>query len=54
VSRTVLFEANGTERQQQEQIEELGHAFRNVQMLADESDDDPTQRHRKLLLATHA
>ena len=54
VSAVLLFEANGTERQQQEQIETLASEFEIVRMLADESPDDPTQRHRKLLLASHA
>ena len=53
VSDFVLFEANGTERQQQEQIEGLRNSFRNVRMLADQSPDDPTQKRRKLLLASH-
>lgn len=44
-----LFETNGKDHQQQEQINFLNQKFKSVQILSEQSLDDPTQKKRKLL-----
>jgi hypothetical protein len=44
----MLFETNGTDSQQQEQIAYLKKRYRSVAMLSETSEDDPTQKRRKL------
>jgi SAM-dependent methyltransferase len=49
VSEAMLFETNGTDRQQTEQEEHLRGIYRKITTLAAASDDDPKQKRRKLL-----
>lgn len=46
----LLFEANGSVQQQQEQIEELGRHFQHVEQLRADSPDDTIQQKRMLFL----
>lgn len=52
VSDGILFESNGSDQQQDEQIAYLGKVCRTTELLAEASDDDPSQKRRKLLLGT--
>jgi SAM-dependent methyltransferase len=47
-----LFETNGNEQTQTDQIEMLTKTFRKIKMLSERSDDDPGQKKRKLLWCT--
>jgi len=49
-SRTLLFEANGNELQQSEQVAFVRSCFRKVEVIASESRDDLGQKHRALYL----
>lgn len=51
IAARMVFESNGTEAQQAEQIEHLRKTFRDVSLVSGESQDDPGQKKRKLLLA---
>lgn len=51
-SDAMLFETNGTEQQQQEQLDHLRLRYTTVQQLAERSEDDPGQKLRMLLLLT--
>jgi len=48
-SNHCLFETNGKPHQQEEQITFLKQTYKTVEMLAEQSDDDPRQKKRKLL-----
>ena len=48
-SKYCLFETNGKNKQQQEQINVVTNNFANVITLAETSEDDPRQKNRKLL-----
>ena len=50
ISDNLLFETNGTYVQQKEQIEELQKAYDKLQLIEEESNDDPGQPNRKLIL----
>lgn len=50
ISEHLLFESNGTDEQQNEQIDFLKSIYTEVQMINEISDDDPLQKKRKLLL----
>ena len=50
ISKTLLFESNGTAIQQQEQIDFLKSTYKDVLLINEISDDDPLQKKRKLLL----
>lgn len=50
VSEAVLFESNGSDQQQDEQIAYLKSVCRSIEMLAEESADDPGQKRRRLVL----
>lgn len=51
VSDMLVFEANGSDAQQAEQIAFLREVFQNVEILARTSEDDPSQKKRQLLVA---
>ena len=51
ISNTLLFESNGSDQQQSEQIAYLGEVFQDVRTLAKTSEDDPGQKKRQLLIA---
>jgi SAM-dependent methyltransferase len=46
----LLYEANGTAEQQEEQVNELRRYFNKISLISDESLDDPTHHERKLYL----
>lgn len=48
IGEALLFETNGTEHQQYEQLSELKRIFRNVTLIADRSEDDPHNKLRQL------
>nr|WP_281720680.1 class I SAM-dependent methyltransferase [Nitrosomonas nitrosa] len=48
IGKSLLFETNGTKRQQEEQIFELGTTFTHVTLVADRSEDDPLNKQRQL------
>ncbi|PQJ79046.1 class I SAM-dependent methyltransferase [Polaribacter porphyrae] len=50
ISDNLLFESNGKDEQQEEQISFLKSIYKNVQLINEISDDDPLQKKRKLLL----
>ncbi len=50
ISDNLLFETNGTEKQQAEQIEELKKYYKNIQLIEKVSNDDPGQPYRMLVL----
>lgn len=50
VADAVLFESNGSEQQQQEQIVYLRSRFKSVELLSHESFDDKSQKARQLYL----
>lgn len=49
ISNNLLFETNGTKEQQFEQIEELKKNYENIEVIEEESNDDPGQPNRMLL-----
>lgn len=49
ISNNMLFESNGSKEEQKEQIEVLKSVFEKVEVLKENSDDDPKQKNRKLL-----
>jgi SAM-dependent methyltransferase len=49
-SRFLVFETNGTDDQQREQIEYLSGTYRDVRQLSGTSEDDPIQKARQLFL----
>lgn len=51
-SRAMLFETNGSALQQQEQLEYLRTKYRGVNALSETSEDDPSQKLRKLFYLT--
>jgi hypothetical protein len=53
ISPAILFETNGPEDIQQEQISFLNTTYSNVVLINEISDDDPGQKHRKLLIASN-
>ena len=52
ITDDVLFETNGSREQQKEQAQYLERKFPNVIEVAAQSDDDPGQKFRRLLLAS--
>jgi SAM-dependent methyltransferase len=54
IAPRLLFESNGSPRQQAAQIDALHEMYSNVAMLAARSDDDPRQKNRSLFLCTNA
>jgi SAM-dependent methyltransferase len=50
ISGQMLFESNGTDAQQEEQLAHLHHVYGDVALLAGHSDDDPGQKKRALYL----
>jgi SAM-dependent methyltransferase len=50
ISNQLLFESNGSDEQQEEQINFLKATYREVSLINEISDDDPLQKKRKLLL----
>lgn len=49
ISTSMLFETTGTDEQQADQEEYLRHIYRNVQLLASTSEDDPNQKRRRFI-----
>lgn len=54
VSKSMLFESNGTDQQQAEQLEYLKAKYKSIEHLSSQSDDDPKQKRRKLYFLTEA
>lgn len=52
ISDNLLFETNGTENQQLNQIEELKKYYENITFIEETSDDDPGQPYRKLIFCS--
>lgn len=50
LSEKLIFESNGKDHQQQEQIDFLKSIYKNVDLVHERSEDDPTQKFRKLLV----
>ncbi|HAE92598.1 MAG TPA: hypothetical protein DCG60_08165 [Tissierella sp.] len=50
ISQTLLFETNGSYSQQIEQIKELEKIYNRIELIEEESRDDPGQSNRKLFL----
>ena len=50
ISEHLLFESNGSDEQQNEQIDFLKSIYSDVKLINEISDDDPLQKKRKLLL----
>jgi SAM-dependent methyltransferase len=50
ISENLLFESNGSDEQQREQIEFLKSIYKEVLLINETSEDDPLQKKRKLLL----
>lgn len=50
ISDNLLFESNGSDEQQKEQIDFLKSIYSDVMLINEISDDDPLQKKRKLLL----
>ena len=50
IAKSLLFETNGTPKQQLEQITELKKVYNSVILLADKSEDDPGQKERQLFI----
>ncbi|WGO99110.1 cupin-like domain-containing protein [Saccharophagus degradans] len=50
ITQTLLFEAHGNEDQQAEQLSFVRSVYRNVKLLSEQSDDDPTYAKRKMYL----
>lgn len=48
ISNKLVFESNGSDQQQTEQIDYLKKTFKNVQLIREKSDDDPSQKLRQL------
>lgn len=52
ISNVVVLETNGTDLQQEEQVDYLTQHFPTVQQITTVSDDDPKQKRRRLYLAS--
>ena len=50
ISDNLLFESNGTQAQQDEQVEYLRQRYKQVRQLSEQSQDDSSQKARKLYL----
>ncbi len=48
LSQILLFEAHGNEEQQEDQLRFVKSVYRDVQLLSEQSDDDPTYAKRKM------
>lgn len=53
IANNLLFETNGNNQEQLSQIQELKKHYKNIIMVEEESNDDPGQPNRKLLLCTN-
>jgi len=53
LSSELLFESNGDDFQQQEQLEHLETRYSSVKLLKRNSTDDPRMRNRKLYICTN-
>lgn len=54
VATRLLFESNGTDEQQAEQLECVRQHYRHVTQLSDQSNDDPRHKDRRLYLCGHS
>jgi SAM-dependent methyltransferase len=52
VSDVIVFETNGTDAQQSEQIDHLATRFPNIRQITAASEDDPKQKKRRLYIAS--
>ena len=52
ISENMIFESNGSEEQQNEQINYLKKIYKNVVLINERSEDDSSQKFRKLLLCS--
>jgi 2-polyprenyl-3-methyl-5-hydroxy-6-metoxy-1,4-benzoquinol methylase len=52
ISDTMLFESNGTEEQQKEQLDYLGTIYKKIELITEKSEDDEGQKNRKLYLCS--
>lgn len=52
LTNVMLFEAHGNEAQQLSQIKFISSVYKNVQLLSEQSDDDPTYTARKMFLCS--
>jgi len=50
ISKKLIFESNGKPEQQEEQIEFLESTYKNVDLINEKSDDDSSQKNRKLFV----
>jgi SAM-dependent methyltransferase len=50
ISKKMIFESNGNPEQQEEQIKYLNSIYQNVSLINEQSDDDLTQKNRKLFV----
>lgn len=48
ISSKLVFESNGNTQQQSEQIDYLKKTYQHVQLIREQSDDDPSQKNRQL------
>jgi len=53
LSKVLLFEANGTAAQQDEQVAFLNQCYQHIHLIRDRSPDDPIQGARRLYLCSH-
>jgi len=53
LANNLLFESNGSDEQQREQIDFIKELYTSVNMIIDHSPDDPKQHKRKLFLCSH-
>jgi hypothetical protein len=53
-SHDLLFESNGSDKQQAQQLDYLRRHYTNIQVLSETSDDDLGQKHRTMVLASNS
>jgi SAM-dependent methyltransferase len=53
ISTIMVFETNGSDEQQREQVDYLAGKYANVQELTSTSEDDPKQKKRMFYIASH-
>lgn len=54
IALDLLFETNGTFKQQTEQVSELNKCYEEVKIINEVSDDDPSQKNRQLYLCRYS
>ena len=53
ISSKLIFESNGSEQQQTDQINYLKKIYKTVELIRGKSDDDPSQKNRQLYYCTN-